>query len=224
MAVQTGVMKRVLIPYRHPSKLKPYVEAVRASGLEAVSILVSESPKINGFHGLLLMGGTDVNPKLYGETARPEVDQPDDERDAVEQQLLDEALRIDLPVLAICRGMQLLNVHSGGTLIQHLELTKHDTEFEDKGTVAHEVILEPQSQLAEITGTTRLEVNSRHHQAVNRVGEGLRVSARDSEDGTIEALEGTDRRFVIAVQWHPEDQALRSLEQLNLFKCFAQAC
>jgi putative glutamine amidotransferase len=222
--VQTGVMKRVLIPYRHHSKLKPYVEAARAGGLEVVPVSVAESPKINGFHGLLLMGGTDVNPKLYGETARPEVDQPDDERDAVEQQLLDEALRIDLPILAICRGLQLLNVHRGGTLIQHLELAKHDTEFEDKGTVAHEVVVEPQSRLAEIAGATRLAVNSRHHQAVNRVGEGLRVSAHDSEDGTTEALEGSDRSFLIAVQWHPEDQAARRAEQMNLFKRFAQAC
>ncbi|MBV9676737.1 MAG: gamma-glutamyl-gamma-aminobutyrate hydrolase family protein, partial [Acidobacteriaceae bacterium] len=83
-------MKRVLIPYRHLKKLGPYVEAVRASGLEAVPISVAEAPTINGFQGLLLMGGTDVNPKLYGETARPEVDQPDDERDAVEWRLIDE--------------------------------------------------------------------------------------------------------------------------------------
>ncbi|MFL6466292.1 MAG: gamma-glutamyl-gamma-aminobutyrate hydrolase family protein [Bryobacteraceae bacterium] len=217
-------MKRVLIPYRHYSKLKPYVESVRASGLEAVPISVSEAPKINGFHGLLLMGGTDVNPKLYGETARPEVDRPDDERDAVEWRLIDEALQGNMPILAICRGMQLLNVHYGGTLVQHLELPKHDTEFEDKGTVAHEVILEPQSQLAETAGATRLQVNSRHHQAVSRVGEGLQVSARDSEDGTIEAFEQPDKDFVIAVQWHPEDQTLRYPEQRNLFKRFAQAC
>ena len=217
-------MRRVLIPHRHPSKLKPYVEAVCASGVEAVPMLVSEAPKIDGFYGLLLMGGTDVNPKLYGETARPEVDQPDDERDAAEWQLIDEALQRDLPILAICRGMQLLNVYRGGTLIQHLGLPKHDTEFEDKGTVAHEVILETQSQLTQITGAARLQVNSRHHQAVNLIGEGLRVSARDSEDGTIEALEASDRSFMIAVQWHPEDQALRQTEQMNLFKRFAQAC
>jgi len=115
-------------------------------------------------------------------------------------------------------------VHYGGTLVQHLELPKHDTEVEDKGTVAHEVILAPQSQLAETAGATRLQVNSRHHQAVSRVGEGLQVSARDSEDGTIEAFEQPDKDFVIAVQWHPEDQTLRYPEQRNLFKRFAQAC
>ncbi len=173
------------------------------------------------------MGGTDVNPKLYGETAKGEVDAPDDERDAAEWQLLDDALRMDLPVLAICRGMQLLNVHRGGTLIQHLELPKygkHDTELEDKGTVAHEVLVEPHSQLAEIAGTTRLQVNSRHHQAVKHLGEGLRISARDSEDGTVEAIELTDHSFVVAVQWHPEDQALQQPEQLRIFERFAQAC
>ena len=214
----------MLIPYRHSNKLKPYIEAVGAGGLEAVPVSVSESPQINGFHGLLLMGGTDVNPKLYGETARPEVDQPDDERDEVEWRLLDEALRMDLPVLAICRGMQLLNVHGGGTLIQHLGLPKHDTEFEDKGTVAHQVVAEPQSQLAQIASSTRLPVNSRHHQAVRQAGQGLQISARDSEDGTIEALERSDRSFVLAVQWHPEDQVSRHPEQMNLFKRFAQAC
>ncbi|MBV8709793.1 MAG: gamma-glutamyl-gamma-aminobutyrate hydrolase family protein [Acidobacteriaceae bacterium] len=217
-------MKRVLIPYRHLKKLGPYVEAVRASGLEAVPISVAEAPTINGFHGLLLMGGTDVNPKLYGEAARPEVDQPDDERDAVEWRLIDEALGGDLPILAICRGMQLLNVHRGGTLIQHLDLPKHDTDFEDKATVAHEVVLQPQSQMAEIAGAPCLQVNSRHHQAVDRIGEALQVSARDSEDGTIEALEGLGRSFVIAVQWHPEDQVFRQTEQMNLFKRFAGAC
>jgi putative glutamine amidotransferase len=216
--------KKVLIPYRHQAKVKPYVEAVRASGVQPIPISVSEVPQINGFHGLLLMGGTDVNPKLYGETAQPEVDEPDDERDAVEWQLLDKAMQADLPILAICRGMQLLNVHQGGTLIQHLQLPKHDTEFEDKGTVAHEVILEPQSRLAEIAGSARLQVNSRHHQAVKNVGPGLIISARDSEDGTVEAFEYPNRRFVIAVQWHPEDQVFRQAEQMKLFERFARAC
>lgn len=216
--------KRVLIPYRSEVKVRPYVEAVRATGAEAVPVSVSENPQINGFHGLLLTGGTDINPRLYEEEARPEVDQPDDERDSVEWSLLDKALQADLPILAICRGMQLLNVHHKGTLIQHLALPKHDTEFEDKGTVAHEVVLEPQSRLLEAVGEPRLQVNSRHHQAVNRIGKGLRVSACDAEDRTVEALEREDRRFVIAVQWHPEDQVFRQPEQMRIFTQFAQAC
>jgi putative glutamine amidotransferase len=220
----TLVKKSVLIPYRHPAKLKAYEEAVRLAGLEPMSAFVLEPPSLDGVSGLLLMGGTDVNPKLYGASPAPEADEPDDERDAVEWRLIDEALERDLPVLAICRGLQMLNVHHGGSLHQHLGSPRHDTDFEDKSTVAHEVVLEPESHLANIVESTRLEVNSRHHQAVDRLGEGLRVSARDAEDGTIEAFEQPTRRFVIAVQWHPEDQVTRKAEQRRLFERFAKAC
>jgi putative glutamine amidotransferase len=174
--------------------------------------------------GLLLMGGTDVNPKLYGASPEPQVDEPDDERDAVEWRLINEALERDLPILAICRGMQMLNVHHGGSLRQHLGSPRHDTEFEDKSTIAHEVAVEPESHLAAITGSIRLRVNSRHHQAVDRLGEGLRISARDPEDDTIEALEQPNRRFLVAVQWHPEDQVFTEPEQRKLFERFAKAC
>jgi putative glutamine amidotransferase len=219
------LLKRsVLIPYRNPAKVKPYEEAVRAAGLEPSATIVLKPPSLDGMAGLLLMGGTDVNPKLYGASPAPEVDEPDDERDAVEWRLIDEALERDLPILAICRGMQMLNVHHGGSLHQHLGSPKHDTEFEDKSTVAHEVTIVPESHLANIVESGRLRVNSRHHQAVDRLGEGLRVSARDSEDETIEAFEQPNRRFVIAVQWHPEDQVSRELEQRKLFERFAKAC
>jgi len=216
--------KTVLIPYRHPAKLKAYEDAARAGGLEPVSALVLKPPSLDGMAGLLLMGGTDVNPKLYGASPQPQVDEPDDERDAVEWRLIDEALERDLPMLAICRGLQMLNVHHGGSLHQHLGSPKHDPEFEDKSTVAHEVTVDPESHLAEITGYTRMRVNSRHHQAVDRIGEGLRVSARDSEDDTVEALEQPNRRFVIAVQWHPEDQVFTEPAQRKLFERFARAC
>jgi gamma-glutamyl-gamma-aminobutyrate hydrolase PuuD len=218
------VKKSVLIPYRHPAKLKAYEEAARTGGLEPVSTFVLKPPSLDGMAGLLLMGGTDVNPKLYGASPEPEVDEPDDERDAVEWRLIDEALERDLPILAICRGLQMLNVHHGGSLRQHLGSPRHDTEFEDKSTIAHEVMVEAESHLAAITGSTRLRVNSRHHQAVDRLGEALRVTARDVEDGTVEALEQPNRRFVIAVQWHPEDQVFTEPEQRKLFERFAKAC
>jgi putative glutamine amidotransferase len=218
------VKKSVLIPYRDPAKLKAYEAAARAGGLDPVSAFVLKPPTLDGMAGLLLMGGTDVNPKLYGASPAPEVDEPDDERDAVEWRLIDEALERDLPILAICRGMQMLNVHHGGSLRQHLGSPKHDPDFEDKSTIAHEVTLEPESHLASIMGSERLRVNSRHHQAVDQIGEGLRVSARDSEDGTVEALEQPNRRFVIAVQWHPEDQVFSEAEQRKLFERFAHAC
>jgi putative glutamine amidotransferase len=172
---------------------------------------------------LLLMGGTDVNPKCYGAVTAPETDSPDDERDRVELELLHTALERDIPILAICRGIQILNVYHGGTLIQHLGSTRHDPEKDDHSGPAHEIQFSPDSRLAQIAGATRWEVNSRHHQAVAQVGDGLHVSARDSEDGVIEGLERRDKRFVVAVQWHPEDQLARYPEQLRLFQSFAAA-
>lgn len=216
--------RRVLIPYRHPKKVRPYADAVCAGGLEPEPVLTTGRISIDGFAGLLLMGGTDVNPKLYGESANPETDQPDDERDAIELQLLDQAIEKDLPVLAICRGLQILNVHHGGTLIQHLGSQRHDPEIDDKAAPAHDVTIEPDTLLAQIAETSRWQVNSRHHQAADKLGAQLRVSARDPKDGTIEGLEQPDKRFVVAVQWHPEDQLPSDPEQLKLFRRFAQAC
>lgn len=215
---------RVLVPYRHERKLKPYVDALRAAGMEPVPAFVGQTVAFDGAAGLLLMGGTDVNPKLYGEDARPETDQPDDERDEVELRLIEEAIRNDMPILAICRGLQILTVQHGGTLIQHLTPPQpHDLETEDKGAHAHEVTIQPGTQLERIIGGDRLRVNSRHHQAVNRLGDGLQVSARAADDGIVEGVERGDRRFVVGVQWHPEDQVLRDQEQLNLFRAFAEA-
>src|SRR5689334_3125173 len=117
---------RVLIPYRHASKVRAYEDAVRAGGMEPVALSVSEPVPLAGMDGLLLMGGTDVEPSRYGAEPAPETDEPDDERDAVELSLLDTALKLDLPVFAICRGLQILNVYHRGTLIQHLPGGRHD--------------------------------------------------------------------------------------------------
>ena len=216
--------RRVLVPYRHERKLQAYVDALRAGGMEPAPAFVGEAISFDGAAGLLLMGGSDVNPKLYGEEARAETDQPDDERDAVELRLIDEALTNDMPILAICRGIQILNVYHGGTLIQHLTPAQpHDVETEDKGAHAHDVTVEPGSHLARIAQDARLQVNSRHHQAVNRLGDGLQISARAAGDGIVEGLERADRSFVVAVQWHPEDQVARDHAQLKLFRAFAEA-
>ncbi len=216
--------KRVLLPYRHASKLKAYEEAVRAGGMEPVGVSVTEPASLDGFAGLVLLGGADVNPQRYGEAPQPETDQPDDRRDRVELDLIEEAIQKDLPILAICRGLQILNVYQGGNLIQHLPtVERHDPEMPDKATPAHEVTIEPDSLLAQIAGEMRWQVNSRHHQAAGNIGPGLRVSARDTADGTVEGLERPDRRFVVAVQWHPEDQFLLHPEHLKLFQRFAEA-
>ncbi|MBV8866480.1 MAG: gamma-glutamyl-gamma-aminobutyrate hydrolase family protein [Acidobacteriaceae bacterium] len=215
---------RVLIPFRHRSKLRPYVDAIAAAGLEPIPAHVGAQVKLGNAEGLLLMGGTDVNPGRYGANAQPETDQPDDARDQAELDLIDEAISKDIPLFAICRGLQILNVYHGGTLLQHLPSTaRHDPSIEDKGASAHEVSIERDSILGQIAGVPKWRVNSRHHQAADKVGEQLRVVARDAEDGVIEALERGDKRFVVAVQWHPEDQIAGDPEQLKLFSRFAEA-
>lgn len=208
-------MKPVAVLYGNAARLSPYLEAVRTAGLEP-----SGNPEgLDGMEGLLLTGGSDVNPLQYGEAAGEHTDAPDNIRDERELRFLHEALRLNLPVLAICRGMQLLNVACGGSLVQHIENGAHDC----KGLAdAHEVRVENGSALADILGVREFSVNSRHHQAVARVGTGLRVSARSADD-TVEALENPSRHFVIGVQWHPEDRVTTHDGDRRLFEAFARA-
>jgi putative glutamine amidotransferase len=174
--------------------------------------------------GLLLTGGGDVAPALYGETAALETEEPDPDRDAAEAALIDEVLARDLPLLAICRGMQILNVRLGGSLVQHLPgAARHVRRTPDRGLPAHRVAIEAGTMLANIAHSPAWEVNSRHHQAVARLGRGLRVCAKDPEDGTVEAIELPGSRYVLAVQWHPENQASEDPEQRKLFESFAAA-
>lgn len=216
--------KRVMIVYSDAPEVGPYEAAVRAGGMEPVLVLARPGVSLNGYAGLLLTGGGDVNPRCYGEECHPQTDELDDERDAAEHSLLTEALERDIPILAICRGLQIWNVHHGGTLIQHLEpVARHRVRPADKSEPAHEVRVEPGTLLASIAEAPTLQVNSRHHQAIGRLGAGLKVSARDSEDDTIEAVERPDKRFALAVQWHPENQVSRHPEQLRLFTAFAAA-
>lgn len=214
---------RVLIPYRDEGKVTPYVEAVRSGGAQPVPVLVNPDVRLDGFAGLLLTGGTDVNPRLYGQSAQPETDQPDDERDEVEFALIREAIGKDLPLFAICRGMQILNVYHGGTLVQHLPGGAH-RKTQNKAEPVHDITIEPDTLLREIAGVDLWRVNSRHHQVLDQPGTGLLISARGREDGIMEALEQPDKRFVLAVQWHPEDQIGLCPEQLRLFQRFADAC
>ena len=218
------MVKRVLIPFRHEKKVNPYAEAARAGGAEPVTASVEGKLSLGGFAGLLLMGGSDVNPARFGATPDPETNAPDDQRDEAELALIEEAMADDLPIFGICRGLQILNVYHGGTLVQHLEAhERHDVENEDRSEPAHEVAFAPQSKLARIAATPTWKVNSRHHQAILKLGQGLNISARDVEDGTIEGIERADKRYVVAVQWHPEDQTRKHPEQLRLFESFAAA-
>ncbi len=218
------MLKRVLIPYRNEKKVKPYAEAARAGGMEPVTASVENTLSLEGFAGLLLMGGTDVNPARFGMSPVPQTDQPDNQRDEAELALIEEAMARDLAIFGICRGLQILNVYHGGTLVQHLEASaRHDPEKEDHSGPAHEVAFVPNSRLAKIAASPTWQVNSRHHQAVLKLGQNLQISARDLDDGTIEGIERSDKRFVLAVQWHPEDQTKKHPEQLRLFENFAAA-
>jgi len=158
---------------------------------------------------LLLTGGADLDPKYYGEKPHPQLGPTFEERDAFELALVREALRRDLPLLAICRGHQVLNVAMGGTLVQDIPSQlpgagAHDPDVE-RWETCHEVEILPGTRLREILGTERVAVNSFHHQSVKGLGGDLVLSAR-SPDGVVEGIElprGT-RRFVLGVQWHPE--------------------
>jgi gamma-glutamyl-gamma-aminobutyrate hydrolase PuuD len=166
---------------------------------------------IDHVDGLVLIGGGDVVPGRYGQPADGRNVGANDQRDGLELGLLAEALRRDMPVLAICRGLQLLNVHLGGDLVQHLP--------DRLGSVAHlprpggygpvVVVTEPGSVVHRLLGE-EAEVMCSHHQGLDRVGDGLAVTAR-SRDGVIEAVELTGHRFVVGVQWHPEASGDRRL-------------
>jgi gamma-glutamyl-gamma-aminobutyrate hydrolase PuuD len=218
------MIQKAGLTFREPHKAEPYADALRQAGIEPVLISPERPRALAGLQGLLLSGGTDLNPALYGETPHSGNEPPDDARDALETSLLAEALAVDLPVLAICRGMQLFNVAHGGALIQHLDTSAlHVFGGQDRALPAHGILVEPDTRLAAILGGGAHAVNSRHHQAVGRVGAGLRVTARSAPDRVIEALERSDSRFAVAVQWHPEDQVHADVAQKKLFEAFAEA-
>jgi putative glutamine amidotransferase len=216
--------QKVLVVYRESAAVQPYARAMEAVGLTPQLEEARPGLTIGPCCGLLLTGGSDVDPALYGEIASPETEPPDPERDAAEAALIDEALARDLPLLAICRGMQILNVHMGGSLVQHLPTAeRHVRRTADRSLPAHPVVIEPGTMLAGIAHQQTWEVNSRHHQAVAKLAGGFRICARDPKDGTIEAIEYPVRRYVLAVQWHPENQISEDSGQRALFQSFADA-
>lgn len=215
--------KKVLLLYRELSETGPYAAALDAVGAEPVLVLAGEPFDLGAFGGVLLTGGGDVNPALYKQLRHPLTEPSDDVRDRDEARAIAGSMALDLPLLAICRGQQILNVQQGGSLIQHLEnVNVHQTAPADRAQPAHSVDIIPGTLLAQIAGTQKWDVNSRHHQAVDRLGAGLRVAAR-SEDGVIEAVERPAQRFMLAVQWHPENQSPVSAEQRKLFAAFVAA-
>jgi putative glutamine amidotransferase len=205
----------------------PYAEALHAAGATpAVLLPVDLEPLVAGdtlaaFDGLLLTGGGDIDPARYGEAAAADVYGVEAGTDAFELALLDAALRAGTPVLAICRGLQVLNVARGGSLDQHITgragLESHGVPGVSGAT--HPVRIDSDSRLGRAIGTVSAIATCHHHQAVDRVGDGLRVSAR-CDDGIIEGLELDGGGWVVAVQWHPEDTAAEDADQQRLFEAF----
>lgn len=209
-----------------------YVEGVNLAGGVAVllppqPLLAPQPPPspadrvLDGLDGLVITGGRDVDPAAYGQQPHPATDAPRDDdrlRDAWEFELLKGAIRRGIPVLGICRGAQVLNVALGGTLHQHLPdvlgHTHHRRGNAEFSTSAVHTV--PGTRLAAVIGD-HSDAQCYHHQAIDRLGDGLVVSARDS-DGVIEAVEDPDR-WVLAVQWHPEER----LDDLRLFAAVVDA-
>jgi len=214
------------------SKQHDYEEAVRRAGGE-VRILNYDTDRpaevVKEVDGILLPGGDDVTPSLYGDEPHPKFEAAEPGRDAYELELAKRAGDADVPLFAICRGIQVLNVARGGTLVQDIPSQLPDAiphEVRDTpSTIAHDVWVSEGTLLHELL-RERIDgdacpVNSRHHQAVQKIGEGLVVSAT-APDGVIEAVEDPSKRFCLGVQWHPEN-FYRTGEFRALFEAFVAA-
>jgi putative glutamine amidotransferase len=193
-----------------------YVRAIERAGGRPLLVPPAEDAvdeTLDALNGLLFSGGSDLDPELYDQDPHEETFGVVPERDRAELALLEAALARDMPVLAVCRGSQVLNVARGGDLVQHLpDVVGDEKHKHTPGTFAdHDVTLEAGTRLAALLGD-HAPVKSHHHQGFGRVGSGLRVSAR-AEDGTIEAVEDPSHRFALGVLWHPE-----AGEDLKLFE------
>ncbi len=171
--------------------------------------------------GLVLIGGKDLSPRWYGQKRHPRTRPADRRRLEGDLLLAQVALARDIPILGICMGCQLLNVGLGGDLIQHIPDRVGTAVRHFPRESFHPARVAPGSRLAAVLGRTELEVNSSHHQAIGRLGEGLRAVAW-APDGIVEAVEGNGERFLLAVQWHPERIADRP-GQLALFRALVEA-
>jgi putative glutamine amidotransferase len=215
IGISTAVEQARWGPWDQDAMLTPrtYLDVVGAAG--GLPILLPADPATTDSPGglvdlidaLLLIGGADLDPASYGGDAHPEIVRTRPERDRFEIALTRESVERDIPVLGICRGMQVLNVARGGTLVQHLPDELGDERHEPTpGRFAeHSVRLEPGSLAARATGGELLTVKSHHHQGVAELGDGLVATGWAQEDDLIEAIELPDRRFALGVLWHPEE-------------------
>ena len=214
------------------SSLDDYVASVEQSGGRPRILEVSDSPRkvLGEIHGLVLTGGGDVDPVFYRSERHPATQDAEPGRDEFELDLARRALDANLPLLAICRGAQVLNVAAGGSLVQDIpsEITSDLAHAlaTPKDQLAHDVRVAAGSKLEQALGAAATvgacRVNSRHHQSVARIGRGL-VATATAPDGVVEAIEAPDADFCLGVQWHPEN-FWRTGEFRSLFDRFVEAC
>lgn len=217
---------------RWEAVLEGYPRAVlEAGGLPLILPIPHTEPALiqsylQTIDGLILTGGADIHPSFYGQILLEQCGETDEERDRFEVELVHAARSRDLPLLGICRGLQVLNVALGGSLYQDLSYRNetdpvHQSPRERREELAHEVTIVGGSRLAEILGVRQLNVTSTHHQIIRNLAPDLTVNAI-APDGVIEGVEGPGR-FLLAVHWHPERMVARHPEQLALFQALVEA-
>lgn len=204
-----------------------YVESLRRAG--AVPVLIPPQPEnaadiIEGLDGILLAGGDDCDPQVYGEERHPTVEPMDPRRQSNDLTLARAARERGIPTLGICLGLQVMNIAAGGTLMQDINSAmeteiEHASKPEDRAR--HDVIVEQGTRLSNIIGERELNVNSSHHQAIKSVGNGLRITAL-APDGVVEGLEDPKHPFYVGVQWHPEDMRGENSAS-SIFGAFVEA-
>ena len=212
---------------------RTYIHAVEHAGgvpvlipmLNDVSLLEALLVRLDG---LLFSGGVDINPCFYHEEAHPHLGEVDHKLDELEMFLVQWALRERMPILGVCRGMQLLNVALGGSLYQDLntqypEGMEHCRRELPRNTLIHSIHIEEGSQMEKVLGTNEIWINSLHHQAVKDLGQGVHISGR-AEDGVAELLEVAGYSFVMAIQGHPEELYTSETACEKLFVAFVEAC
>lgn len=209
---------------------QPYVRGIAATGGAPVLIPAIDSDEIlrgifDHLHGLVLTGGLDMDPASYGEETQPVCGRRDPLRDRVELRLAHWCLESDLPLLAVCRGQQVLNVALGGTLFQDIASQVPGSLVHNprqrRNSITHDISIEPRSRLASILQCQSIGVNSMHHQAIRTVGRLLAVTAY-APDGVIEGVESPEHRFVVAVQFHPEELQDTDERMQRLFAALVQ--
>jgi putative glutamine amidotransferase len=222
VGITTDVQTATFGAWQEESALVPtdYVRAVERAGGRPLLVPPSENgleETLEVLDGIVFSGGSDIDPATYGHDPHPETKGIFEQRDRAELALVHAALAMNMPVLAVCRGSQVLNVALGGDLVQHLpDVVGHDEHKHTPGEYAdHDVTLEPGTRLEGLLGD-HAPVKSHHHQGFGRLGSGLREAAH-ADDGTVEALEDPSRRFALGVLWHPE-----AGEDLRLFEAFVE--